>query len=142
VVTKARGADSPFPLRPNRSRCPVTRNTRHSITYMPSTSFNFLQVNIFCCSRRQRHESRTTLESDAASDTSTEFELVQSRSPLSKARLRWIKAILAAIIRRKVVRAWTRLGLIAKRNKAINRPDPAVSRLWGKTGHWLQRHKL
>ena len=109
---------------------------------MPELSINFLQVNIFCCSRRQRHKSRTILESEAVSDTFSEFELVQSRYPLSKARLRWIKAILAAIIRQKVVRAWTRLGQITKRNKAINTPDPAVSRLWGKTGHWLQKHKL
>ena len=136
------GRGLPSSLKANRSRCPVTRITTRDITYMPSISFNLLQVNIFCCSRRHRHESRTALESEAASDTFSEFELVTSRYPWNRARLRWIKAILAAIIRQKVVRAWTRLGQIAKRNKAINTPDPAVSRLWGKTGHWLQRHKL
>ena len=77
-----------------------------------------------------------------ASDTSTEFELVQSRKPWNRARLLWIKAILAAIIRQRILRAWVQLGQIAKKNKAANKPDPAVSRLWGQTGHWLQKHKL
>ena len=140
------GLGLPFSLKANRSLCPVTRNqnTKHSITYMPELSINIFQINLYCCHRRRRSDRPALglFGSEAASDTSTEFELVESPNPFRRARLRWIKAILAAIIRQKVVRAWIRLGQIAKRNKAIDTPDPAVSRLWGKTGHWLQRHKL
>ena len=140
------GLGLPFSLKANRSLCPVTRNqnTKHSITYMPELSINIFQINLYCCHRRRRSDRAALglFESETASDTFSEFELVTSRYPWNRARLRWIKAILAAIIRQRILRAWVQLGQIAKRNKAANTPDPTVSRLWGQTGHWLQKHKL
>ena len=129
-----------------------------------STSFNFIQFNIFCCSRRNRDDRSelgtlnrdtvsSTLNSETASDTLeiysfSDFELIQPSSTssvhpgFSRAKLRWVKAVIAAIIRQKIVRAYNALTRLTKRNKAIGVPDPVASRLWGQTGNWLQRHKL
>ena len=131
---------------------------------MPATSFSFLQINISCCSRR--HRGRDAAASDSAedsettasafdrfrtdiSDTYSDFELVQSATPsasvnptLSRAKLRWVRATLAAVLRQRVVKAYNQLTRRTKHNKAIGVPDSAVSRLWGQTGNWLRNHKL
>ena len=115
---------------------------------MPNITFNFLQINFLCCSRRNSNRDRTAAgtasDLDTASDTFSDFEVVQPAPPQqhSRARLRWIRAILAAIVRQRIVRAFVQLQKITKRNKAIGVADPVASRLWGQTGHWLQRHKL
>ena len=79
---------------------------------------------------------------ETASDTFSEFELVTSRYPYHKAKLLWVRATLAIIIRRKIAKAFTQLARRCKQNKAIGAPDPVVSKLWSDTGRWLQRHKL
>ena len=127
---------------------------------MPELSFSFLQVNFYCCSRRRRSDqptsSRTTFDSETAtafdrfntdiSDTFSDFEVVQSPASvnptLSRAKLRWVRATLAAVLRQRVVKAYNQLTRRTKYNKAIGLPDPAVSRLWGQTGNWLRNHKL
>ena len=120
---------------------------------MPDISFYFIQLNFVCCTRRRRHsnhDNETTsdiAERDTASDNFSDFELVQSspspvRPVLSSAKLRWVRAVLAAILRQKIVRAYNALTRLTKRNKAIGVPNPVASRLWGQTGNWLQRHKL
>ena len=124
---------------------------------MPEFAITFLQINFSCCGRRNRRINRTTSESDTvpntfsdtASDTLeidslSDFELIQPvPSPtLSRAKLRWVRATLAAILRQRVVRAYNQLTKLTKRNKAIGVPDPAVSRLWGQTANWLKNHKL
>ena len=132
---------------------------------MPRDSFSFIQVNFICCSRRNRHrDCPDILEPDIASettssafdrfrtdisDTYSDFELVQSATPqsvryptLSRAKLRWVRATLAAVLRQRVVKAYNQLTRRTKHNKAIGVPDPAVSRLWGQTGNWLRNHKL
>ena len=133
---------------------------------MPEISFNFIQFNFECCSRRRRHCNRdtaatgTTLDSEAVapafdllrtdiSDTFSDFELVQSATPqpvrhstLSRAKLRWVRATLAADLRQRVVKAYNQLTKRTKHNKAIGVPDPAVSRLWGQTGNCLRNHNL
>ena len=143
------GARTPLFLIVFRSHCPCTSqlNLEHFITFM-STSFNFLQINIFCCNRRKRSDQ--TVSDETASDIGTfsDFELVHSATsqPLqpvySRAKLRWVRATLAAILRQRVVKAFNQLGKITRHNKAIGVPDPAVSRLWGQTGNWLKNHKL
>ena len=116
---------------------------------MPEFIFNFIQISFVCCGRRNRRNNGPVSEPETASDIDTfsDFELIQSATPrqyptLSRARLRWVRAILAAILRQRIVRAYNQLSKITKRNKAIGVPNPAVSRLWGQTGNWLQRHKL
>jgi hypothetical protein len=131
---------------------------------MPEISFNFIQFNFECCSRRRRHCNRdtaatgTTLDSETVapafdllrtdiSDTFSDFEVIQFPTPsanptLSRAKLRWVRATLAAILRQRVVKAYNQLTRKTKHNKAIGVPDPAVSRLWGQTGNWLRNHKL
>ena len=113
-----------------------------------STNFNLFQINVFCCSRRRHSnhgitELETASDPDTASDTSSEFEIVQPVYPVfSRARLRWIRAILAAALRQRIVKAFNSLTRITKRNKAIGAPDAAASRLWSSTGRWLNSHKL
>ena len=95
-------------------------------------------------------EAETTPAFDILSsdltDTFSDFEVVQlsaSVNPtLSRAKLRWVRATLAAILRQRVVKAFKQLTRRTKHNKAIGVPDPAVSRLWGQTGNWLKSHKL
>ena len=137
-----------------------------------STSFNLLQVNIFCCNRRRpinqfpsgNQASHGIAESETVSlasgrtdrldilrtdisDTFSDFEVIQFPTPsanptLSRAKLRWVRATLAAVLRQRVVKAYNQLTRKTKHNKAIGVPDPAVSRLWGQTGNWLRNHKL
>ena len=88
-----------------------------------------------------------TLETASDTDSLSDFELVQqSPTPvhpvLSRAKLRWVRAVLAAIIRQKIVRAYNALTRLTKRNKSLGDPNPVASRLWGQTGNWLNRHKL
>ena len=138
---------------------------------MPDFTFNFIQINFTCCSRRNRglrnRDCPVALETASdtlnigttssafdrfntdISDTYSDFELVQSATPqsvryptLSRAKLRWVRATLAAVLRQRVVKAYNQLTRRTKHNKVIGVPDPAVSRLWGQTGNWLQRHKL
>ncbi len=136
--------------------CNHLNKFKHS---MPEISFNFIQLNFVCCSRRRRHsnhDSETTSNrasepafdrlSTDISDTFSDFEIVQSRPganpTLSRAKLRWVRATLAAILRQRVVKAFSQLTRRTKHNKSIGAPDPAVSRLWGQTGNWLKKHKL
>ena len=119
---------------------------------MPSVSFNFVQLNFVCCSRRNRNRdcsvvSETEPATASEPDSFSDFELVHptnsQRYPrLSRARLRWVRAIFAAILRQKICKAFIQLQKLTKRNKKLGVSDPVASRLWGQTGHWLQRHKL
>ena len=112
---------------------------------MPAVTFNFIQLNLICCSRRNRDRGNTiAFDTETASDTFSDFELVHSAipRPYSRARLRWVRAIFAAILRRKLARAFVELGKVVKRNKAIGRPDQHTNKLWSDTGRWLQQHKL
>jgi hypothetical protein len=79
---------------------------------------------------------------EAISDTSSEFELLQHRYPYNKAKLRWVRATLAIVIRRKISKAFGQLAQQCKQNRAIGAPDPVASKLWSDTGRWLQRHQL
>jgi hypothetical protein len=125
---------------------------------MPRDNFSVFQINIFCCNRRRPSETvslasgrtdRLDILRTDISDTFSDFELVQSTTPsasvnpkLSRAKLRWVRATLAAVLRQRVVKAYNQLTRRTKHNKAIGVPDPVASRLWGQTGNWLQRHKL